>query len=110
MALSSSIPAFAIYSGVGKLPAVLALTVVGGDTGKDAFCLDAGRGFGDCGLAGCTEGGGVMLLEGGGGEAKVDRLCTLRPRVGDCAPREDIGGGVDGTHISAAEESCASGS
>jgi hypothetical protein len=51
-----------------------------------------------------------MLLEGGGGEAKVDRLCTLRPRVGDCAPREDIGGGVDGTHISTAEESSASGS
>jgi hypothetical protein len=70
-------PAFAMCSGVGKLPAVLALTVVGGDAGKDPFCLVVGRAFGDCALTCCTDGGGVILLEGGGGEAKAGLSCAI---------------------------------
>src|SRR4051812_45224489 len=102
-------PAFAMYSGVGKLPAVLALTVVGGDTGKGAFGLVSGRAFGDCALACCAEGGGVMLLEGGGGEENIDLSCAAGPRVGDLAAQLEIGGGVEGMHISTPEGSCASG-
>lgn len=69
-------PAFAMWSGVGKLPAALARIVVGGDAGRDPFCLDDGRAFGDCGLTCCTDGGGVILLEGGGGEAKAGLSCA----------------------------------
>lgn len=96
-------------SGVGKLPATLVLTVVGGEAGNAPVCLDVGRAFGDCALACCTDGGGVILPEGGGGEVKAGLSGTVWPRAGDLAPLEDIGGGVEGTHISTLEESCASG-
>lgn len=75
MVLNSSIPAFARCSGVGKTPIALALTVDGGDAGKDPLCLIVCRPLGDCALGCCTDGGGVMLPEGGGGEAKVDLSC-----------------------------------
>ena len=52
----------------------MALTVVGGDAGSAELCLnDDDLKFGDCGL--CTEGGGVMLLGGGGDEKFADFLC-----------------------------------
>lgn len=51
--------------------------MVGGEAGKDPFCLDVGRAFGDCGLACCTEGGGVILPDGGGGEVKAGLSCTV---------------------------------
>ena len=101
-------PAFAIYSGLGKVPVVLVLTVVGGDTGRDPFGLVRGRAFGDCALACCAEGGGVMLL-GSGGEENVDLSCAAGPRVGDLAAQMEVGGGVEGMHISTMEGSCASG-
>ena len=69
-------PACAMYSVFGKLPAALVLTVVGGEAGKGPFCLTAGRVLGDCALACWTDGGGVMLLEGGGGEVNVDLSCA----------------------------------
>jgi len=67
----------AICSGVGRLSVVEGLTVVGGEAGKDPFCLDVGRASGDRARVCCAEGGGVILPEGGGGEVKAGLSCTV---------------------------------
>ena len=85
--------AVAMVSALGRLSEAFTLIVAGGEDKARSLGIACNRGVDCCTRVGCVEGGGVMLAERGGGDAKP---AFSWERVVDASPPEVWGGGVDG--------------
>ena len=79
---------------VGRVAEGLNLMVAGGEARRGSFRPMEFRAAGDWARTGWLEGGGVMLVENGTGEAREVFIVSLRADLGL------FGGGVEGTFIS----------
>ena len=81
--------------GVGSVAEAWYLIVCGGDASATEGSCMVEVGPGDRFRGGCVDGGGVMLWESGGGEAKADLFIV--PLL--CEDRVLARGGVEGTWV-----------